>query len=589
MYKKRYNFSVTEYFATQRLAELTFYGTLDSYRIRLNNPKTTITELCQVMLDWHDNKIKDFKTVKYVIEELLKLLNSDKELVFSKTTKNSYIKLLNDCKDNSYLHVLYSSRIILSENVDYIDRLFKNIDIEVARLNQLNKIESLDYSECDRLLGFMTTELSSWGYSKSFLFHLIKSLFIVPSVHSFEDSFKMFKRVVQKRTPSTFKVYLKAKFSNIQMELLYRSIPELMKEDEIQNILSSAPKEFTTFYNDSSKQFPDIFLIKVQSLDYYDAVKQARARVSEILDIVKLGYTERSLKLFKNAILISESDPNRIERQKIFYQIDGRVQTSPELYEKFLNKFLTIRENPNISTETKSKIKSAIRYFRLGTESIEIEQKFINYWIGIEYLFSSYDADASTFQRFRNYFSKIHSLAYLKRNLLEFHNDLIQYELIESLPNFTSIENIDYLIELETYDYIISTYYELQPLIAFKAKKFKVILSNEKDFKDYISNHIKNIEGHLARTYRIRNEIVHEAAIKPNIENLTSNLRYYLIFTITTLLDFFENPAKELNINGQISIDDFFISKSLDFENYTNNKNNQKTLFDNEHTENIIY
>ncbi len=588
-YKKRYCFSTAEYYFTQRLCELTYYGTLDSYRVRLNNPKTTIEELCQVLLDWHSKKIKDFKTVEAVINELKKLLKNESELSFLKTSKNSFLKILNDCNKEEYIQLLYASRTILTENESYSTVLFEKLGNEIKRLNSITPFGVEEYDTTERLLGYLISELCSWGYSKSFLFHLARSLFSKPSTHTFDNSLKMFSKVVENKSPETFSVFLKAKFSNIELELLRKRIPELLSPEIIDEYKSTAPKEFLSFYSESSKEYPDIFHIKVESLDYYDAVKLARARVSEILDIVKLGYTERSLKIFKTALLISNNDPTKIEKQRIFYQIDGRVETSPEIYDRFLIKFLSIRENQIIAHETKEKIKSAIRYFRLGTESIEIEQKFINYWIGIEYLFSNYDVSSSTFHRFKNYFTKIHSLTYFKRNLIEFHNDLLQGDVISQLPTFKSLTDINYLLEPATFDFIRNNYKETEPLLSYRANTFYEILTNDKSFKNYILNHIDNLEGHLIRIYRIRNEIVHEAAIKPNIENLTANLRYYLIFAITSLLDFFYNPPNELNINGRISIDDYFIFKSLDFENFKNNKDNQKSLFDNEYSENIIY
>src|SRR5699024_7815864 len=65
--------------------------------------------------------------------------------------------------------------------------------------------------------------------------------------------------------------------------------------------------------------------------------------------------------------------------------------------------------------ETKDKIKSAIRYLRLGNQSTEVEHKFINYWIGLEYLFSSYQSE-NTINRIKEHFINAHSRVYVKRN-----------------------------------------------------------------------------------------------------------------------------------------------------------------------------
>ena len=125
---------------------------------------------------------------------------------------------------------------------------------------------------------------------------------------------------------------------------------ELLKEEDIKRLIEKYPKEFTNFYNEEKKNFPDIFCIDVKALDYYEAIKLARTRVSEILDFIKIGFNLNLFKIYKNAILYNENDPTKFEKQKIFYHIDGRLETSIELYDSFINKYLVTKENKQILT-----------------------------------------------------------------------------------------------------------------------------------------------------------------------------------------------------------------------------------------------
>ena len=61
-------------------------------------------------------------------------------------------------------------------------------------------------------------------------------------------------------------------------------------------------------------------------------------------------------------------------------------------------------------------------------------------------------------------------------------------------------------------------------------------LRNKDSIKTYLTRHKKNIEQHITRIYRLRNELIHEAAIKQDIANVTSNLRSYLIFILNQLI-----------------------------------------------------
>lgn len=65
---------------------------------------------------------------------------------------------------------------------------------------------------------------------------------------------------------------------------------------------------------------------------------------------------------------------------------------------------------------------------------------------------------------------------------------------------------------------------------------YKNFIINPKLLVGNILKHGTNLERHLTRCYRIRNEIVHDAAIHLNIESITGNLKYYLTFILHALI-----------------------------------------------------
>ena len=70
----------------------------------------------------------------------------------------------------------------------------------------------------------------------------------------------------------------------------------------------------------------------------------------------------------------------------------------------------------------------------------------------------------------------------------------------------------------------------------------------------------------------MRNELIHEAALKQDIEGATSNLRFYLVLVLNQLISFFHNTTMLVSIN------DFF----HDFENKAN------TIFTNKDRDYIL-
>ncbi|HAC23027.1 MAG TPA: hypothetical protein DCF91_13220, partial [Porphyromonadaceae bacterium] len=156
------------------------------------------------------------------------------------------------------------------------------------------------------------------------------------------------------------------------------------------------------------------------------------------------------------------------------------------------------------------------------------------------------EANENTFTRLKINLINILSCCYAKRNLLDLNEQLIQAGLIDSGTSYWEKEDVNHFIDNQTFVFL-----------RYRLKKMKARLFNKSvDRKKYISNHETNLQHQIARIYRMRNELIHEAAIKQDIENVTSNLRYYLVFLLNQLLAFFSN----INHEGdkQTSIDDFF-------------------------------
>jgi hypothetical protein len=74
-----------------------------------------------------------------------------------------------------------------------------------------------------------------------------------------------------------------------------------------------------------------------------------------------------------------------------------------------------------------------------------------------------------------------------------------------------------------------------------------------------ITNHIENLNQNISRIYHLRNELIHEAALKQDIENITSNLRYYLVFVLNQLISYFSKLPNTITDEKKLyTLDDMF-------------------------------
>jgi hypothetical protein len=109
-------YSPAEKFVAEKLIELVFTKTIDSHRVRTNNPFTAITEVKQVLSDLQAKKIKSFeKTVKPVIEEAFKLIKDDKTLQYQRINELYYSNLLRNGSEKEHLQLYYATNLVLDD------------------------------------------------------------------------------------------------------------------------------------------------------------------------------------------------------------------------------------------------------------------------------------------------------------------------------------------------------------------------------------------------------------------------------------------------------------------------------------------
>ena len=276
-----------------------------------------------------------------------------------------------------------------------------------------------------------------------------------------------------------------------------------------------------------------------------------KKRLSEELDSLHVYLSHLNVECQATAIVIKqekEGNTLQILPTKIF--LDGVYSQEVSKANKFRKKLADINASQNVSNDVRERLSSALRHIRIGNNDDEIEQRFINYWIALEYLFSSPRFEEVTFQRLNQNLTTILSVNYVKRNLLYLERSLIKAGFIDEKEHIIK-ENINDVIARTT-----------NLLLKYRLLKFNQrLFGNDKDRKAYVMRHESNLHSHLSRIYHLRNELIHEAAINQDIEDLTSNLRYYLISVITRIIAFMESYKS--STGNPVTLEEFFYEMEL--------------------------
>lgn len=548
------NLHYSEKFVLERLIELLFNKTIDSYRVRLHNPKTIIKEFRNVITDWHFDKIKHFKpTVEDIISEM-KLLLETSDLNENGISVDRFKGIVSNVKDErnlKYKFAYAASNKILAYNENYGHQLIQKIKQEIVRLKNESNKNSSQLNDLNRLCGYFASELIDLGYSKGYLYSVLWRL--NEEGKTFDQIVDFFENLCVREQESfdvIFKITIQKQVAQLDREII-------LNEVQIRTFASFNSKTASFFANKKDNQH--FIRFHLNGKDYKSVIKIAKHQLSERLDTLNWGFFNAQVILNERVLVVGTNDPSKAKTHPLNYIMDGAYKGSQLNYERINALIFTILNNNAIASETKQKTISAFRYLRLGDEAIEIEQKFINYWIGLEYIFSNYEASSNTVVRLKDNFISCHANVYFTRNLKEFHADIKRIGCQDLIPNFSN--DLSYLLQENIFDTIENQAIDSHPLVAFRANKLKSVFNN---LKREIDKHKNNLTCHFTRCYRMRNEIVHDAAINTNIQALAGHLRYYLAFILSTLTHYLYNNPQNADMNEKISIDDFFILEQLD-------------------------
>ena len=557
------NDTLINYFK-QRMVELYDRNTLDTYAVRTCNTMSMFCEAKEMLNGWLIGNVKRGETVGLCMDELIKLLSNDEwidDSVYNraklKTHLEAYakgVKQIKDTKDkkekdyNDARYTLFLVNQYISQNdARYLISLLDAVEQDLLTVKTYDDDQFSDtISRLDAKLSLLATELLRRGYSKIFLYQYFTTI----------------KRNVAGLAFSNIYTQLRNRLGNvkffndvviIRLHFKSKTIPQMadMSEEvpaEYQDAMSDVMKGFTKKSTGNA-----YYIVSVKAPDSNAALQKARLQLSQALDRNDMGVLE-----IANKGLVAYKDNNNWTLHwEQYYDLNKKSPRGGNIANPLPGIMQRIETSKH--KEVKERLNTALRHLRVGDDQEEIEQRFLNYWIGLEFLFASPRSADSTFSRLKEKFPKLKTLYYLKRNVLSLDKRLIGKGLIAANKSMGTIseQDMDTAFSAAT-----------EELLKYRIKSMKSHLHNREKVKNYLSNHIQNLEWHLSRIYHLRNELVHEAAIKQSIVGVTGNLRDYLVFMLNLLLDYCDSQMAN-HVSDPITMDDFFWQNELLWENLT--------------------
>jgi hypothetical protein len=557
-----------EYLFIDKGLELLFRNSIDSYRLRLHNPKTLIEELISVCRSSIAGLLTNNDYANSIAKELTHILEEENHgLKFAKVSKKHFKDNLAQISGKNYALIIQSSKLILKDNFNYLISLFDELVTLTSSFSTLvndGSPESIkNTNDIEKnivvLANHLFVELVNKGFNKQYLYNFFQKTFIRNTTIGLSYSHRLdILKTLLTKAKENFTIIFPILGNSFQFKE-FKKIDngyELVNKKYRKTIESRVSQQVNEFL-EQNKETPMVYL-KVSALDYLKAIEISMNKISKDMDIYHLGFTKQTNKVADKCAVIGDNDPSRSATFPSNFQIDGYVRSNANVFNILLDKIKRIEQN-NVDKESYDKLLSAIRYYRTGSESPELETKLLNYWIGLEYIFTSTKTDEKVIEKIRTFFPVCHSLVYIRRNLHDFHVTLDRLGVSQYIPDYS--DTLDYLTKHSTYQQIIT--HSPNELLKFRAKYFKKWQESPGNIDYALRKHSTNLIWNITRLYRIRNEIVHNAAIKKGIHVHISHMKYYLMFILNSILDFMAEVHLDVDNDGKVSIEDYFIAQNI--------------------------
>ncbi|MEI8020971.1 MAG: hypothetical protein WCH39_22390 [Schlesneria sp.] len=284
-------------------------------------------------------------------------------------------------------------------------------------------------------------------------------------------------------------------------------------------------------------------------VDFTSAAIAARSQFESLLDLLRFEYERTSLKIDSRSFVTRLGD-NQTDLVAINNPVPNPVESlNDDDFKAFSKKLDGAMASPKLDSETKSRVRTAFRQNRFGSDSESYSDKFLNWWMGLEAL-ANVDGEYIGRTVTRNV-SHAMLTGYLFRLLRDLLTTL-KYIDIKWESDWKAVSGADSvrglnvpglvkLIQDQKDHDIFSNQLQDHPVVAYETKRIAVWLCEPKKAAEQLESHRQRLEWHLNRLYRIRCCIVHGAPVRFRLALFAANLEYYLKQTLIFVLDAFHD------------------------------------------------
>lgn len=517
-------------FFAQRLSELLFEYTLDTYKPSALNCTALCKEALQVIRDV-GNDIIDAANIEHVLDELAwsikndpvakKLLDADVAFYIlrgdkiSRETQALRLEVLLNTLNPQRYHFACESR--LKESI----RRDAKGDIEVAARNYV-------------------TNMLNFGVSKEFLYELTKSFFFDPAspIVDLAQIDEFFKALEPKY--HSFDVYFK---SNVSIHEVKDSNPAFSIR-----VLSELPEEVVGVIGGDSFKCSEgecyVVINSVRATDRISAYAKAEQRLDTVSDLL-IFYTHKKTLHWSPSALIRQkccADEVREVTRPMNAMAKGRNFRS-DFAAARLNSLI---QNISLSGGSFRKFNQVVDLHGMALASDVPSNQLLNLWIAIETIVPSSRGGKTTVQRITGAIMPFILEGYVRRLVVNLTKDLYRWnrrksgEILNKAPAGGKLTaKVLQMLALEECDDLRAEFYSILqdfPLLRQRIRTMAEKLASPKSVIAMLEQHRQKVEWQMRRIYRTRNSVVHAGDEPEYTSVLIENCHDYLDIVLNSII-----------------------------------------------------
>ena len=510
---------------------MTHMLSLDSYRVRCMNARSIATEVNEELAT---GRLSDVER-ESLCQEALEIWDHDPVMHSAfpghLEVVRPALKAAPDGKKNGAAELRYCVADIAAVlQRDYFRELLELMPGAIKPGNE---------QEIHTLLNAFLSSLIEQGWPLESLFHSHRH-FLVQTGYSFSKNLR-FLLEVYKKQPIQFRVTLKLhgseKLRTIQEYGIFRfsdTAPDAGASPEVQKF-ASAGKAVT---------FAECAL---DAFNHLSAAFTAREAFEELMDLLRFGFEQDVLRIAPDSLVLREEDA----KLRIVH-VENRIPNPQEKtdrvrFQRFTKRLNSVVSRSGIEGVSRRQLQAAIRHYRFGRDSEDLRDKFMNWWMGLEALAST--GRGGIGETVTRNVSRAMVVPYAFRLLRDLMVTLkyCQIEWDGQLPaksgcddlSTLSVSQLLSLLQSEAAQDELWQRCEGHPVVAFRGRAICEWVSSPTSFVAGLESHLRHLEWHLRRLYRIRCRLIHGSDVRFHLGLFAANLEYYLRRAILFVLDAF--------------------------------------------------